>query len=57
MGDRILGQVGRGVNVQLLHDTGPMELHRFHRHAEDRGDLLRAAALGDELQDFPLARG
>src|SRR5713101_3207218 len=57
VGDRILGQVGSGMNVQLLHDTGLMELHRFHRHVEDRSDRLRAAALGDELQNFPLARG
>ena len=57
VGDRILGQVGSGMNVQLLHDAGLMELHCFHRHVEDRGDRLRAAALGDKLQDFPLARG
>ena len=57
MSDRILGQVGRAVNVQLLHDAVSMELHCFHRYAEDRGDFLRAAALGDELQDFPLAGG
>src|SRR4029077_20738651 len=57
VGDRILGQVGSGMNVQLLHDAGLMELHCFHRHVEDRGDRLRAAALGDKLQHFPLARG
>ena len=55
--DRVFGQVGRRMKVQLLHDTGLMELHRFHRHAEDRGDLLRAPPLGDKLQDFPLPRG
>ena len=49
VGNRVLGQVGGGMNVQLLHDTELMELHRFHRHIEDRGDLLRAATLGDEL--------
>jgi hypothetical protein len=48
--------VSSGMNVQLLHDARFMELHRFHRHAKDRGDLFRAAALGNELQDFPLSR-
>jgi hypothetical protein len=47
--DRILRQISCGMNVQLLHDTGLMEFHRFHRHVEDRGDILRASALGDEL--------
>ena len=45
------------MNVQLLHDAELMKLHRFHRHVEDRRDRLGAAALGDKLQDFPLARG
>ena len=57
MGDRILGQVGSGMNVQLLHDAGLVEFHRFHRHLEGRGNRLCAAALSDKLQDFPLARG
>ena len=52
MGDRILRQVGCSMNVQLLHDTGLMELHRLHRHVEDRGDHFCAAAFGDKLQDF-----
>lgn len=55
--NRILGQVSSGMNVQLLHDTRLMKLHRLHRHLEGRGDRLCAASLSDKLQDLSLARG
>ena len=55
--DCVLGQIGGGMKVQQQHDAVLMELHRFHRHIEDRGNLLRAAAFSNKLQHFPLAVG
>ena len=36
-----LVKIGSGVNVELLHDTGRMELQCFHRHTEDRATSWR----------------
>lgn len=47
---------GDAVDMKLPHDGGAVGLDRSHASSEDDGDFLGALALGDELQDFALAR-
>ena len=42
------------MQVQLIHDSGPMEFHSFYRNAQDGGDRPGTFPLCDELQHFPL---
>src|SRR5439155_1226012 len=53
-----LNALGRRVmNLELVHEVGPMRLGGLDPDAEDVGDLLRGLAFGHELQDLALARG
>ena len=43
MGDRVLGQVGSGVNIQVLHDTGVMRCIRSRIIYADQALFVRRA--------------
>lgn len=45
------------MNVEALHDLSAVRFDRFHAEIEQACDLFGRAPLGNELQDFPLARG
>ena len=49
-------QAGDVVNAQTFHQQGSVAFHRLDAQVQPRGDLLGAMALGDQLQDLPLAR-
>ena len=42
------------VHIELLHDGRAILVHSLDAEAEDVGHLLRAVALGDQLQDVAL---
>src|SRR5579871_6602839 len=46
------------VNVQLLHQAGPISVHRLWAEAQPRGNLLGAHALYQQREDlvFPAAQ-
>lgn len=52
MPDRELRQLGDAVEVEALHEIGAVRLDRLDADVQHRGDLLGAAALGDQLQDL-----
>src|SRR5256885_16945552 len=43
-------------NLQPVHDLRAMRLNGLDRELQVKGDFLGAAAFGDELEDFLLAR-
>ena len=45
------------MEVQLLHEVGPMFLHGFDANIKIIGYLLTLVSLGNQLQDFALPLG
>src|SRR5262249_57270208 len=54
--DGVLNEFRGGLQAQDFHKAGLVELSGTARDAQKGRDLLGRAALGDELQDLPLAR-
>jgi len=44
------------MNIQPLHDLGAVRFDRLDADAKLLGDLFGRMTLGDQLQDFALAR-
>ena len=55
--DRPTRQGGHIMEVELLHDVGPVRVCGSDAHSEFAGNFLVAVAFGNELHDFALARG
>ena len=54
MGNGVFRQLGRSVEVKLLHDMRFVELHGFDRDIQDSGYFLGGFPLSHELEDFSL---
>src|SRR5439155_79738 len=55
--NRVTDEARRLVDLELLHDPGPVGLRGLHADPEELGDLLGRLAFGHQLQHLPLARG
>jgi hypothetical protein len=53
---RIADQVNGGLQVQLVHDVGPVVLHRFGADAQFVGDFSDVKPFGQQPQNFLLTR-
>src|SRR5690348_15035024 len=54
--DCVTHQAGDVVNVEPFHEAGAMRFNRLHTSVQQLRDLLGRFALGNQLQDFTLAR-
>ena len=55
MGQRVAGEFGGCMNIELLHELSLVEFDGFRRDIQCRGNFFDCVALCHELQDFPLA--
>src|ERR1044071_9024248 len=49
--------VANGSESEFLHDAATVGIHRVHADFQLRSDVFRGLALGQHLQDLPLAIG
>src|SRR5215470_7998185 len=54
---REANDLGRVVEIELLHDVLAVRLDRVDAHRQDGGDLLVRLSLGDQLEDLALTVG
>ena len=55
--DRVFGELGHGMDVELQHDLAAVGFHGFRADAHAHRDFLGMNALGKELEHLPLPRG
>jgi hypothetical protein len=53
--DGVFGQLGDGVNVELLHELTTVSLDSLHADVELCGDVASGDAFCDQLQNFAFA--
>lgn len=55
--DRVAGQVGHGMQIQLSHEVGAVSFGCLDAEIECHRDLLAGFSFRQQLNDFPLTRG
>ena len=55
LGDRVAGEAGDVMDVELGHEPLPMVVHRFKAQAQFGGDLFVAVAFGNQLEHLHFA--
>jgi len=56
LADGILGELGKTVHVQFVHDVLTVLLDSFHAEVERRCDFFHGLAVSQQLEHFALAR-
>ncbi len=53
--DGVANEVGYGMQIEFVHDVGPMRIHRLDADAKRDRNLFVGLAFGQELNNLPLA--